>query len=269
MSHCHRIIQLSDLHLFSNKKRTFFQINTHDSFLAVLSLLPKIIKEKSVSLIVLTGDLSQDCSDESYQHCINALQHIDCPIAWIPGNHDSLSVSQSVLSRSLLSPRKHFIFAPWQIILLNSSQNGQVSGYLAEDQLLFLKHNLKQHKDYTIVMLHHHIIPIQTAWLDKFNLENGEIFLKLIAEFSNLKAVVCGHVHIESELSHEQVAYYTSPATSVQFKQHAQEFTLEAKMPGLRIIDLYENGEITTTIERIPFCEQFLPNYQSEGYKPK
>ncbi len=266
MSHCHRIIQLSDFHLFSDKKGTLLQVNTHDSFSAVLSLLPKIMNEKPVSLIVLTGDLSQDHSAESYQYCAQAFQQFDCPIAWVPGNHDSFSVSQSVLGRSHFSNKKHFILSPWQIILLNSSQKGQVSGYLAQDQLLFLKNNLKQYKDYTLVMLHHHILPIKTAWLDKFNLENSHDFLKLIAEFSNLKAVICGHVHIESHLSHEQVDYYSTPATSVQFKQYAQEFALEALMPGLRILDLYENGEIITSIERIPFCDQFLPNNQSEGY---
>lgn len=50
-------------------------------------------------------------------------------------------------------------------------------------------------------------------------------------------------------LSHEQVDYYSTPATSVQFKQYAQAFTLEAQMPGLRILDLYENGEIITSIK--------------------
>lgn len=266
MSHCHRIIQLSDLHLFSDKKRTLLDINTYDSFFAVLSLLPQIISEKPVSLIVLTGDLSQDGSTESYQHCINDLQQMDCPIAWIPGNHDSVSISESVLGCSHFSNEKHFMFPPWQIILLNSAKKGQVSGYLAPDQLLFLKHKLNQCKDYALVMLHHHILPVKTAWLDKLNLQNSDAFLKSIAEFSNVKAVVCGHVHIASHVLHAQVDYYSSPATSVQFKQHAEKFTLEAKMPGLRILDLYDNGEIITSVVRIPYCDQFLPNDQSEGY---
>lgn len=266
MSNCHRIIQLTDLHLFADQSKTLLNVNTYDSFLAVLSLLSNIMNEKPVSLIVLTGDLSQDHSAESYRHCAKALQQFSCPIAWIPGNHDELLRSQSVLDRSHFSRQKHFLFEPWQIVLLNSSKKGEVFGYLAEDQLLFLKHHLTKSQDYALVMLHHHVLSLQTAWLDQFNLQNSEDFLKLIAEFLKVKAVVCGHVHMASQQSHERVNYYSTPSTSIQFKPQAQSFALDVNMPGLRILDLYENGEIITMVKRIPFCYQWIPNLQSKGY---
>jgi Predicted phosphohydrolases len=66
-------LQLSDLHLMSSIDDQLVGVNTEESFLSVL----KLAHEESwpPDLIILTGDLSQDSSTQSYKRLIGHLEN--------------------------------------------------------------------------------------------------------------------------------------------------------------------------------------------------
>jgi len=259
-----KLVQISDIHLFANKKDTLLAVNTFENFMAVLTLLEN--QQINPDLIVLSGDLSHDGSEQSYQHLLAAMKTFTCPIAWVPGNHDLTNSINSTLNASYFNAKKQFIFSQWQIILLDSHQDNQVSGFLTNEQLQFLTTSLRTTNLATVIMLHHQVLPVGSAWVDRLNVQNKQEFLQIIDAFPQVKAVVCGHVHQDSSQSRNEVLFLSTPATALQFKPHSDNFKLDTQMPGFRLIELHENGKITSTVHRVPYHEDHVPDLKSVGY---
>ncbi len=261
-----RIFQMSDIHLFANKDQTLLQLNTYDSFHAVLNSVTALLQKHKPDLIVLTGDLSQDSSSESYQYLIDSMQNFACEIAWLPGNHDVTITLNKTLGKSYFNPDRHLLKKNWQIILLDSHQDGKVAGFLDDVQLNFLRNNLQSCNKPALIMLHHHVLPVGSVWLDKLNLINSEQFLQIIDQFPQVKGVVCGHVHQASAQTRNNVLFTSTPSTSIQFKPLSDKFALDAEMPGFNVFDLYEDGRIRTIVSRIAYNADYLPDLNSIGY---
>jgi len=84
-----RFIQLTDTHLSLNSHTELLQVNTEDSFKAVVALLNK---RSDIDLLLLTGDLSQDGSEAAYERIAQILKRLTMPIYCLPGNHDDATV---------------------------------------------------------------------------------------------------------------------------------------------------------------------------------
>lgn len=247
-----RIVQLSDLHLFANQKSELLGVNTAISYQAVVELL----KKDSVipQAILLTGDLSQDESEQAYLNLGKVIQQVKVPVYWIPGNHDSNQLLTSIFPQNNISNVKHILFDHWQIILLNSQREGRVEGYLSGEQLNFMQECLNRYPEhFAIIALHHQPLPVGSAWIDRMGLTNAEIFWETIKPHSQIKTILFGHVHQESDNQKNGVACYSVPSTCFQFKTNSEKFALENIPPGYRWLDLYKNGEMKTGIKRVSY----------------
>lgn len=260
------ILQITDLHLFADLERTLLGVNTYASFKAVIEHINQTIPQYTPQLIVLSGDLSQDDSKESYQHLLNSIKHFAYPIAWLPGNHDQPKLMHTLFAGSTLTNNKHFIFKPWQIILLDSHWDGHVAGYLSDEQLHFLNQTLANHSEYALIYLHHHVQPVNSQWIDKIKLQNAEDFLAMIAKYSQVRGIVSGHVHQDFLYQDQQITYLTTPSTCIQFKPYSINFALDQQMPGYRYITLAPEGHLKTKLYRVEANPLFLPDMQSKGY---
>lgn len=255
-----RILQLTDLHLFADSNHKFFGVNTQESFLAVLDLIKQDIAANSADLILISGDLSQDHSEQSYQWLCEQLKVIDIPIAWTPGNHDKPENIKLLGQAPELINDKHIILNSWQIILLNSMWPHHISGKLDDEQLAFLDETLASNlHQYAMIVLHHNILPNETHWLDQSILINSDEFLAIIKKYPQVKIISYGHIHQEIHINHENIDFYATPSTSIQFKQHSDKFTLDNVMPGYRWFELNDNGTFESKIMRAKFDENFLP----------
>ena len=138
----------------------------------------------------------------------------------------------------------------WHILLLNTQVSGKVGGHLSQYELKFLEDSLQAATDkHVIVALHHHPVPMQSAWLDHIALENPEEFFAITDRFDNVHAVIWGHVHQLFESERRGVRLLATPSTCVQFLPRATQFTLDDKPPGMRWLNLYADGHIETQIE--------------------
>lgn len=245
-----RIIQLSDLHLDENPKFELLGVNTKNSLQAVIDALKQ--KEKIADVILLTGDLSQNGSAKSYQYIADMLSVLKAPVYYVAGNHDSITVMNKVYPRGAVKNDKHLVFTSWQLILLNSQQFGKVYGYIDHEQLEFLEKSLRTHPDKkTLIVLHHHPIPIGCRWLDHLGLSNSHDFWAILTRYPSVKVIIYGHVHQESEQIKQGITCYSAPATCIQFKPKQVYFALEQLPPGYRWIELFADGTITTGVEHI------------------
>ena len=258
------LLQITDTHLFAQREKNLLGIQTVDSYDAVIQHAQQYAG--ACAAVLSTGDLSQDHSVASYVHFSERIKTLNMPCYWLPGNHDVQSVMLPSLLNEGLAQTKQIVSEHWQIILLDSQLAGVPHGHLTEQQLAFLQEKLQEFPEkHTLISVHHHILPVGSAWLDQHILKNNAEFIELIKPFSNVKAVLSGHVHQAFDVVQEGVRYITSPSTCVQFKPNNNEFALDSQEPGYRYLKLQQSGDIETHIERIEAGE-FITDSNATGY---
>jgi 3',5'-cyclic-AMP phosphodiesterase len=244
------IIQLTDLHLFATPEQVLANLQTADSFNAVLTTLQHL--QPQADLILLTGDLSQDESLASYQYLYQRLQGLNVPIHWIPGNHDCVPTMHQGLNRGPFSSQNVLTVGGWRIILLNSVVPGRVEGKLSATELRWLVQELQQAKHVpTLIALHHHPVPIHSNFMDRINLQNAHDLLTIIDQHEQIKVVIFGHIHQEFQTQRRQVYYLGTPSTCFQLQPGAEQFALDHAQPGFRQITLYADGSWETHVHRV------------------
>lgn len=261
-----RIVQITDPHLFKDTNGELLGINTQASFSQVLSEIQQ--QQYDYDLVLATGDLVQDNSDEGYLRFRQEVKALNNKMVfWIPGNHDFQPKMFEILKEDSVSAKKHILLGDkWQILLLDSQVQGVPHGQLEEEELAWLKLKLQEYPQrYSLVVLHHHLLSTGSAWLDQHNLRNANELAEVLAPFKNVKALLYGHIHqqVDSEWLGYQVM--ATPSTCIQFKADSNTFALDVAQPGWREIDLHADGHIETRVKRIQQAS-FLPNLQVEGY---
>lgn len=259
-----KLLQITDTHLFANPEKDLLGIKTVDSYNAIISHAAKYTGK--CAAVLCTGDLSQDHSSQSYVDFSDRIKTLKMPCFWLPGNHDMQETMLPSLLKEGLSQAKQVISDYWQIILLDSQVSGVPYGYLSESQLSFLEKKLSQYPDkHTLIAVHHHVLPVGSAWLDQHILKNNLQFIDVISGFKNVRAVLSGHVHQAFDVKKKDVRYITSPSTCVQFKPNSDEFAVDDKEPGYRHLTLSKSGRITSKVERLNSGE-FTIDKNATGY---
>ncbi len=247
------ILQITDLHIstdFKNKK----------SF--ELTLNQALAEKKSCDLILLTGDLIDEMENSLYDYIFQVLAKTNIPFACISGNHDvtdevgdGLPFYQKTLvayppdSRLL---NQHVIETDnWQIILLDSSCSGKVSGWLEEEDLNWLKNQLINNHKHAIICLHHHVLPVESNWIDQHILLNADEFWEIIAPFKHVKSIVHGHIHQDYYQQFQGVEIFGTPSTCYQFKPKQFDFAFDSVPAGYRWLYLASDGTIRTELKRL------------------
>lgn len=260
----HRVVQISDSHLFASTEGRLLGLNTEDSLKLVLD---KVAAEQSgIDVILATGDLSQDGTPAAYARFHQHLSRFQVPNYWLQGNHDITAPMLSTLGgQSHISPCL-IEQGQWRIIMLNSSVEHEVPGHFEPEELDYLKRALEQTRDYHVmVCLHHHPVPMGCAWLDTQVVRNAESFWSIIDQFPQVRAILWGHVHQESDQMRKGVRLMSVPSTCVQFKPKSSDFAVDDVAPGYRWLDLYDDGRIETAVSRVEGVK-FEVDFSVKGY---
>lgn len=245
-----RVVQISDCHLFANTEGRLLGLNTEESLKLVVE---RVIREQPhIDVILATGDLSQDGSVASYRRFQEHLAPLNAPSYWLQGNHDLTQPMVNALGgRSHLSPCLVEV-GDWRIVMLNSSVEHEVPGFLQPSELDFLREALEKTRGHhTLVCLHHHPLPVGCRWLDTQVVKNAAQFWEVMDSFQHVRAVLWGHVHQEWDQVRQGVRLLSVPSTCVQFKPQSEQFAVDDLPPGYRWLDLYPDGRIETAVSRV------------------
>lgn len=262
-----RFIQVTDPHLFKNDNGELLGINTFASFNQVLSEIQET--DFDYEFVLATGDLVQDSSDEGYLLFCQSIRQLGKTVFWIPGNHDFQPKMFEILNQHNgdISCKKHLLLGEhWQILMLDSQVFGVPHGRLSEYQIDWVLAKLKEHPErYSLIVLHHHILSTNSAWLDQHNLRNAHDLAYALSTSDKVRGILYGHIH--QQVDDEWLGYkiMATPSTCVQFQPDHNIFTLDTLQPGWREIELCADGTIKTQVKRIRH-KQFLPNMHEDGY---
>lgn len=243
-----RVLQLTDPHLKAHRDGQLMGVNTQDSLAAVINDV--ISRCGQPDLVLVTGDLAQDGSQAAYEALASALARFECDSLWIPGNHDNTQQLWSV-ARRYHADRKHLRLGNWQILMLDSSVPCKVHGELAPQELEWLDTTLAANPELpALIALHHHPVDITANWMADIGLHDREAFWAIVARYSQVKAVIWGHIHQEVDRLENGVRLLGTPSTCIQFTVGAREFSVADGAPGYRWFELGSAGAFTTQVHR-------------------
>lgn len=258
-----RLVQITDTHLNGPEDGHLLGMKTLHSMNCVLDMVRA--ERSAIDAMLLTGDLSQDGSVQAYQRLHDAMLPFGCPVFWFEGNHDD-PVSMRVVAKDTEHMTQVIRTPHWQLVLLNSQVEGAVYGRLPPPQLALLEQALQDAPHlHTLISFHHHPLPMGSQWIDRIGVKNGDEFLALIRRYDNVRCVLWGHVHQESDQLIDNVRFLSSPSTCVQFTPGSEDFSVDTRAPGYRWLDLHDDGSIDTGVSRVEGIE-FEIDYSVKGY---
>ena len=105
-----RFLQLSDLHLVPKGK---LASDVLDTGAILTSAIDRLIEKKGhlapLDAVLVTGDISDDGSPESYALARTQLERLGLPLFVVPGNHDSREPFREAFSNLSSMPKEGFI----------------------------------------------------------------------------------------------------------------------------------------------------------------
>ena len=220
-----RFAQVSDAH-FST-----FEENTSYKFLKKSpELLDDAIFQINTSgpydFVMFTGDLVNKPKSNELVKFLARASKINCPWYAINGNHDiafdgplTKDEFRKILNghnRHMSNQKLYYAFTPkkgFRVICLDSiidyklTSNGEIS----EEQLKWLKEELKDHKKDVIILCTH--VPIDEPYSSSnHKMLNEEEVKSVLESFSNPIIVLQGHYHCVRAKQRDNIIYITSPS---------------------------------------------------------
>ena len=198
-----KLIQLSDLHLVPPGKLTSKVLDTNSILEETIN---EILRKKDyfgkIEGLVVTGDVSDDGSIESYLSAHEKLIKLNVPVLVIPGNHDLRNPMREVFNEHVEFSTKSsqfdwvFKYEETVIVGLDSLVEGENFGFLEKTSLEFLSNQLSIHNGSDIVLLIH-LPPIKTGiyFMDKIGLTNSSDLSECLKATNRPVRILCGHVH--------------------------------------------------------------------------
>ncbi|MBF8742109.1 metallophosphoesterase [Pseudomonas guariconensis] len=236
---------MTDLHLGGEKGFLLRnQIDTADSLSKVLDC----VASSKFDYLIVTGDISEDSSSESYSLFCEAIRSRNISsVVCLSGNHDSTEVMREILKP--IASSNVFHDNSWLFFCINTSIRGSDCGEVSQEDLKALDELLaRRDVKHAAIFMHHHSIPVQSIWIDKYGLQNSQEFIKIIEKHGKVRAVISGHVHQASETRRNGVAYHTTPATSVQFTPFSDKPLVCSTSPAWRKWYFGTDGKVTSQI---------------------
>lgn len=241
-----RLVQFSDMHLFGDAAGRLRGIASLPALQAAISDAHR--RGVDPDAVLLTGDLVQD-DPEGYRWIRHVFGASRVPVLCLAGNHDLPDHMRATLNGAPFTVGGATEFGRWLIVMLDSWAPNDAGGRLGAEQLSQLRNVLQTHREHhVLICLHHHPIAMRSGWLDQVGLRDADEFMAIIREHSNVRGVLWGHVHQSLDSFIHGVRFMASPATCAQFLPRSENFAIDSRPPGYRVLELMPDGTIATEV---------------------
>jgi len=242
-----RIIQVSDCHVAQNPATPYRGQNADRN---LSSLLP-VIRRWQPDLLLLTGDVSEDASAAAYGRVAAQLSTAGAPVLALPGNHDDPALMRRYFPQGPWKGPHVFAARNWRVVLLDSTEPGEVSGRFSAACLERLERDLRANATrFVLLALHHQPVPVGSSWIDCYALEHAGAFWNLVDRHPQIRGIVWGHVHQDFDARRGELRLLGSPSSVANSLPDRDEFTLDLGGPASRWLELGAEGEIETGLLR-------------------
>lgn len=239
-----RILHLSDLHLCSSPDAIIYGVNPYENLMRAIRKIQNI---SGIDLCVITGDISNDGSQESYELADIALSTLPFPVYVMKGNHDSSLLLMHHYEKMDYAPRFTFSgidFIALDTIAIAEDGTNRSRGVISEQELHRFREWIEEGENKKIVLMHHPSI-LTDSWLDCRILQNREEFNDFVHASDRILAVLSGHNHFATEAIIGGCLFSVAPSVSTSFDKDLSPFE-EAYTPGFNLVSIRQNISIET-----------------------
>lgn len=197
-----RLLQLTDLHVVAEGTLCSRVLDTRALLRrAIDRLLDRMPALAPLDAVVVTGDVSDDGSADSYGYARAELERLGLPLLVIPGNHDARAPFRAAFADLPFMPEEGPIdwlanVGDTAVIGLDTLVEGQGAGALRPETLRFLAEALARAGQRPVVVALHHP-PLRTGirFMDAIGLATPEALAAVLQEAGGTVTVIAGHVH--------------------------------------------------------------------------
>lgn len=242
----YRLIQFSDTHLSGEMDARIRGVASLPALQAAMADAQRHYSRADG--VLLTGDLVQD-DPRGYQWVRQVFGDSKVPVLCLAGNHDLPDHMRAALRGKPFQVGGEFKFGGWLVVMLDTWMPNSAGGRIGERQLAHLQSVLGANPDqHVLICLHHHPIAMRSEWLDRVGLDDANQFLKIVREHSNVRGVLWGHVHQSLDSFVQGVRFMSTPSTCAQFVPGSEDFAIDDRPPGYRVLELMPDGAIATEV---------------------
>ncbi|MCK0102745.1 phosphodiesterase [Pseudohalocynthiibacter sp. F2068] len=194
------ILQISDTHIVPEGALVSERLETSGALSRLISRINTIQDQiGSIDVVLVSGDLSDDGSVQSYERFKALLAPLDLPIHVVPGNHDAREPMRGAFADHLPTDGPlNWIERVGDLVLigLDTLVEGFGHGTLSPQTLSFLEDALSKAKGAPVLLaMHHPPFPSDIDFMDKIGLTNSHAFRDIVSDHAGALRIVCGHIH--------------------------------------------------------------------------
>lgn len=258
-----RFVQITDHHLTGDGLLWGYQTHT-----ALERVLQHIAAHAGpLDFLVSTGDLTEHGTVAEYESFLTLLQAepaanypgplrvhaaglAGLPCYVLPGNHDQRPVFlQQLFGCSSTASHLHgsFTINGVQFVVVDWGPRGKavVDGGL----IAWLGRTLSREGP-NVLLMHHHVAPVGTAWLDVMIADDVDRFAAQVLN-RNVLAMLCGHTHASFEQSLVGIPLFGLRSTCFQFVAGSAAPLRCLQPPHYRIVTI-DDHTVTTELVEVP-----------------
>jgi 3',5'-cyclic AMP phosphodiesterase CpdA len=199
------IAQISDLHLKSDQAFAYDVADTADALRRTVDHLNHMVSDPDVVLI--TGDISDDGSRQSYDLARKLLFDLKAPFYLIPGNHDqkkhlleAFNFHRYLLEGVSGKEGNYLCYAiddyPVRLIGIDTVTPGLHGGGIGPNRLKWLDDTLSKRANIpTLVFMHHPPFASGIGHMDREVFHGREQLREVICRHPQVQRITCGHIH--------------------------------------------------------------------------
>jgi 3',5'-cyclic AMP phosphodiesterase CpdA len=231
------LAQLSDLHV-CDEWEGVDPVGRVERVVEAVRSLPN-----PVDAVVVTGDLTDDGSEENYRRASQLLERIDAPLYVLPGNHDDRRNLREAFDLSGVGddPVNYSVeIGNLRLVVFDSIVPGPDPGEYG------------RHGDApTILALHHPPLTTGIAGWDAINLTpaDREAMAEVVTRHPQLRAIVGGHLHRTAAAALAGCAVFSAPSASLQARPDFLADDVEFVDPPGFALHVYRDGDFSSQVE--------------------
>ena len=215
------IAQISDTHIVSPSEKAYGIADTAKSLSACITHINTLNPKPDIVLV--TGDITNNGKYEAYIHAKNMFDQLEAPYYVIPGNHDNRDDVWSVFStKNCLAKHKGFINYVIEdheirFIALDSTILGKPGAEICSTRASWLDEQLNIKPDQpTIIFMHHPPVKCSILETDEDGFIGADLFGDVVEKHSNIKAILCGHIHLQAHINWRNTVVSIAPSTEMR-----------------------------------------------------